>query len=145
MRRRSLLQSATFGIFGLSGCAGQLESITGQSESEVKENAKTIDYDELYRNISEYEDEPVYYDRLILTGVLANEDKKDYLISIPGTSGYDAEGVFYVTWDGNPYREDDVVKLWGVVKGLETYSAVGGEYTVPKIEAVDIQRLSQPD
>lgn len=142
MNRRTLLQAgSTLSLATIAGCAGQLESLTGPSEDEVKENATTIEYDELYRNISEYEGDAVVYENLRIIGAPSNTDTKKYILMFNSDDGWNDPRTFWGVWDGDPFRENDVVKIWGVVEGLKTYTSLGGENTVPEIDIIDMERV----
>lgn len=49
----------------------------------------------------------------------------------------------YGTWEGDPFKRDDVVELWGTVNGTTTYMSLSGEQTVPEIEIVDMVLLNK--
>lgn len=143
MRRRGLLQGLGVATVGsLAGCAGRLEELTGSvggpSAEEVKNNAETIKYDKLYRNIDEYEGEYVHYENLYLNDIVEGEGTKEYILTFPG-GGFDDDRVLYGLWDGNPFKERDRITIWGVVRRLTTYQSLTGERSVPEVKLVDIE------
>ena len=47
----------------------------------------------------------------------------------------------YVTYTGERLLEDDIIALYGKVKGRKTYAAVlGNQITIPKVEALLVER-----
>lgn len=117
-----------------------------QSLDERKANAVTIEYDDLFRYNEEHVGKTVRYvgevlefkERPCLIGCKDN----DYFLRIAVTEGQygfwdDPVWVDYVGTDR--FLEDDIVTLWGVVEGLESYTALlGNDVTIPKISAIDL-------
>lgn len=143
IRRRTFFRAAGLvGISAFTGCTGVLEEYANSdsepSVQEVKANSETIPYDELYRNIGEYEGEYVHYGDVRISHIMEGQGSKEYLLDLPG-GGRENSHILYGLWRGNPFREDDAVEIWGVVKGLRTYNdLLYGEQTVPEIEVVDM-------
>jgi len=125
-----------------AGCAGRLEeAVSGDpTTEEVKSNAETIEYEKRYRNIDQYKGEYVHYEELRITDIVEGEGTKEYILTFPD-GGFTDDRVLYGVWDGNPFKEKDHVEVWGEVKGLETYTSLTGEKTVPKVKFADIQLL----
>lgn len=125
----------------VAGCTGSLDDTGGHDTEDVKENAETIDYEKLHRNISDHEGEPVYYSEVRITDIAESEDGyQEYIISLPDTDWGESE-VLYGLWEGDPFMEDDTVNIWGVVNGTTTYTSLMGEKTVPEIDLVDLELL----
>lgn len=127
----------------LSGCSGFLNDVSsfgGPSVEEVKNNSRQIDYEEMYRNISDYEGEFVYYPEIRLMDVVEGEGTKEYLFALPGGQIGDPK-TLYGLWDGDPFQEDDNVEMWGVVNGLKTYTSLTGEKTVIEVDIVDMRLI----
>jgi len=138
MERRKFIHGAgVTSAIALAGCAGQLESLTGPSVEEVKNESKSISHDELYRNNSEHDGEYVHYSKVELFDILDREGTKEYILTFPRGSRY--SGTLYGYWDGDPFKRSDIIEIWGIVDGLKTYNSLGGEKTVPQIELVDIE------
>lgn len=141
MNRRQYLASAgAAAAMTLSGCLQQLPGPLGKPSVEnVKENAETIPYDELYRNISSYEGQYVHYPYATITDVVSGTDTKQFIITVD--DDVTETDAIWGYWDGDPYERLDDVKLWGVVRGLKEYQSLTGETTVPRIELVDIELI----
>jgi hypothetical protein len=129
------------GVCLLSGCAGIIDDVESAGEpsvEEVKENSESVAYDELYRNISDYEGEYVHYEKLSLSSVIEGEGNKEYLLTFPG-GGFDDERALYALWDGDPFKDGDQIEVWGIVQGLKSFNSTAGERTVPEVKLVDIE------
>jgi len=52
------------------------------------------------------------------------------------------EDTVWGNYHGKRYLEDDIVNVWGRVKGLRTYTAVlGQEITVPEIDVLHMELI----
>lgn len=135
-RRRAIATFATAGVTLTSGCS-QLESITRQftdpSVEEIKDEAENVQYEELYRNISEYEDKYLYWPQANITDIPSAQGTKKYILSLPNADFNDFNGLWGI-WEGDPFRENDDVEVWGMVLGMKTYNSFLGQTTVPKIQ-----------
>ena len=50
------------------------------------------------------------------------------------------EDIIWVNYRGSRLIEDDIVDIWGYVKGLKTYTAVlGNEITIPELDAFHLK------
>lgn len=136
MHRRHYLTTtaATISLAALSGCLEDIENQLdgGRSVEDVKENAERVPYEELYRNISDYRDTPVYYPQARIADIISGQNMKEYILTVPG-GGFTDEHVIYGLWNGDPYRDGDTIELWGVVQGLTSYQSLTGERTVPEV------------
>jgi hypothetical protein len=153
-RRQFILSTGLLGAGGAGGwyvATGELPPVSGLADTiqetvsppsveEVKQNSETVPYQELYRNISEYEGEYVHYDGLGLIDIVEGEGTKEYILDFPGGSFGDGR-VLYGIWDGSPFQEGDDIEAWGIINGLRTYTSLSGEETVPEVELVDIELL----
>lgn len=145
INRREFVLGTTLAVTsGIAGCSALPDSVsepfTGPSVEEIKEESETVEYDELYRNISEYEGEYVHYEQLRLSHVVEGEDSKEYLLTFPDGE-FNDDRIFYALWDGDPFQEGDEVEVWGIVQGLRTYTSMTGERTVVEIELVDMNLI----
>lgn len=139
-RRTVLALSASLGLASTAGCVEQLtDQFTSPSVAEVKKNAERIPYQDLYRNISEYEGEFAYYPNLYISDVVSGQDTKEYLLAF-NSGGINDDRVLYGIWNGDPFKRNDDVEVWGVVGGLETYTSLVGDQTVPKIRIKAMER-----
>lgn len=126
------------------------EEVAAQQDlASRKAQAVTIPYDDLFRYNERHVGKTVRYVGKVLQVqekecfVLCNEADQGYILRVAVTRGS------YGLWD-NPiwvdypgtqrFLEDDIVTVWGVVEGLQKYTAVlGNQVTIPKIKAIDIQ------
>lgn len=140
MKRRTFLTAvAGVGVTSLSGCLDSLPApLGGPSVEQVKNNAESIPYNDLYRNIESHNGGYVHYTGANITDIPSATDTKEYLLSLPG-GGYNDSRIIWGVWTGSPFRENDNVELWGVVQGLTEYNSLSGKQTVPKIEIVDME------
>jgi hypothetical protein len=141
-RRSVLLGSGTATIGLLSGCAGVLDRVSKQgsgepSVEEVKQNSESIPYNELYRNISEYEGEYIHYVESEVQDIAEGTGTKEYILTLP-EHRVGNERILYAIWEGDPLKEGDHIEVWGIVQRLRTYESLTGEETVPEIKLVDV-------
>ena len=111
-----------------------------------KAQAVTIPYDELFRYNEQHVGKVVRYVGQVVQ-VQENAcilcDTPSYTLRVEVTQGNygfwdDPIWVDYVGKDR--FLEDDIVTVWGVVTGLQSYTAVlGNQVTIPQIEAIDLQ------
>jgi len=133
-RRHFLLGSVTAIT---AGCI----STTGTTDPErVKEEATSPGYEEMYRNNSEYEGDPVTFVGIVTDIVETSETGQEFLFDINPDEPRNAK-ILYCNWGGDPYRKDDQLRIWGTVNGLESYRSLSGEVTVPEIDIVEIETL----
>jgi len=139
-RRRYLL--ATLGVAGVSGCSESLDELPefgGRNETQVREDAEQIPYDDLYRNVEEYEGQPVEFPD-VSVGVLETdtESVQEFYGILPSGGIGDKDRLFCV-WAGSPrIKRGDDVSIWGVVDGLHTNEFGGMEESHVRIEVVDL-------
>lgn len=133
-RRHYLTSTVLAALASLSGCLDSLEETLGSQRSleEIKEDAEQVPYDELYRNISEYQGQAIYYPQIRISDVVADTNASEYIYTVPGGDFNDSWHL-YGHWDGDPYRDGDTVELWGVIKGMTSYQSLVGEQNVPEI------------
>lgn len=135
MRRRTYLRStaAVGSTAVVVGCT-KPQSLVNESSrtTNIRNASMEVGYEELYRNISDYKGEAVHYTGLRISDVLSNEGTKEYLFVFEEDS-WGTDRVLYGVWKSDPFREDDDVKIWGVIKGMETFESWTGDKTVPKV------------
>lgn len=137
MNRRQYLLTIG-GVAGVSGCVGDLpQGYNSRPIDDIKDSAQTIEYEELYRNISDYEGQAVVYDGRISDIPTVEETYQEMIVSLP-SSGIGETHAIWGYWNGDPYRELDEIRFWGVVRGLRTYTSLVGEKTIPEADIVDI-------
>lgn len=125
------------GISALSGCS-ELEQLIPPSEEEVKEEAESPGWEELFRNISDWEGEPVRYSDVRVADFNDEGGEFTLIISHPDQEML-GDKYLFCRWDGDPFQDGDNINIWGTVQGLHTYTSLTGERTVPEIELVDIE------
>lgn len=106
--------------------------------AEVKQNAKTINYDTLIQNINDYRGEPVYYEYAEIYRVVPGEASSQIQMNV-STRSQDPQGVIEATWVGDgELIEGYSIQFWGFVRGLSEYETIQGDtIIVPSIQMVD--------
>jgi hypothetical protein len=137
-RRDVLAGVGSVSSIAIAGCSA-LDGITGPSEEEVKQEAESPSWEEIFRNNSEWEGEPVTYSGVRIIDVIEEEGDFNLIIQHPDNDGFGSDAYLYCRWDGDPFQDQDTVNLWGIVEGTHTYTSLTGEMTVPDIDLVDIQ------
>lgn len=112
--------------------------------AELKSNANSLTYEELYRNNETYQGSLVYLKGEVVQVVTeGNSDSYVLRVEITQTDyGYDDPVLVHYT---GPVRllEDDLVELVGNVKGLRSYrSVLGGRITIPEITDARLQLIN---
>jgi hypothetical protein len=133
------------------------------SMEEIEENSEDLEeisYESLMRNPSEHKNKLIYYECLIAQ-ILDNENIRNYHIYTDYSSGYrgtrywnsgriksywKAEHVEedYTTFDieGERLLEEDLVRVYGIFRGLHTYETTQGDTnTVPNVEIRHIEQI----
>lgn len=115
----------------------------------AKTQAATIPYDDLFRYNEQHVGKTVRYVGEVLQVqekeclLLCDEDDTGYVLRVAVTKGNYGlwDDPIWVDYNGTQrFLEDDIVTVWGVVEGLEKYTAVlGNQVTIPSIKAIDIQ------
>ena len=111
-----------------------------------KATAVSVPYDDLFRNNEEHVGKKVRYVGAVVQ-VQENPcmlcEEPSYTLRIAVTEGMDGlwDDPIWVDYTGTErFLEDDIVTVWGVVEGLQQYTAVlGNQVTLPQIAALDIQ------
>ena len=97
-----------------------------------------IPYDELARNADSHIGERIHYIGKVIQ-VIENPPALRINIATPNQHGYVTENkIILVSRNDNTGRllENDIVEIWGIVKGISTYKAVFGQsITVPEIKS----------
>lgn len=115
----------------------------------AKAQAVTIPYDDLFRYNEQHVGKTVRYVGEVLQVqekeclIFCDEDDTGYILRVAVTKGSLGfwDDPIWVEYDGaQRFLEDDIVTVWGVVTGLQKYTAVlGNQVTIPSIAAIDIQ------
>lgn len=126
------------------------EEIAAQQDlASRKAQAVTIPYDDLFRYNERHVGKTVRYVGKVLQVqekgcfIFCDETDQGYTLRIAVTRGSYGlwDDAIWVDYPGTQrFLEDDIVTVWGVVEGLQKYTAVlGNQITIPKIRAIDIQ------
>jgi len=122
----------------------------------AKTQAVAIPYDDLFRYNEQHIGKTVRYVGKVLQVqekeclILCDEDDKGYVLRVAvtkGSYGFWDDPIWVDTSGTQRFLEDDIVTVWGVVEGLQKYTAVlGNQVTIPKLKALDIQlgEISNP-
>lgn len=108
------------------------------SISQIKSNAISVPYDQLFRDNEKYVGKIVYFRGEIDQAV--DDSQGNYVFRIATGKnqyiGYLGD-IIWVDYSGQRFIESDVLDVWGRVVGLKKYSAIlGNEVTVPEIVAL---------
>ena len=115
---------------------------TSLSLEEVRKAAIKLSYDELLRNNEKYIGKIVYYTGEI--NQVMESSKNNYNLRIYVTKGnYDFwDDDVLVNYEGKRFLEDDVVDIWGEVRGIRKYTTVfGATRSIPEIDAYYIELM----
>jgi len=119
------------------------------SLDDAKAQAVTIPYEELFRYNERYVGATVRYVGEVLQVqekeclIFCDEGDAGYILRVAVTKGSYGfwDDPIWVDYQGTQrFLEDDIITVWGVVEGLQKYTAVlGNQVTIPSIKALDIQ------
>lgn len=117
-----------------------------QALDAAKAQAVAIPYDDLFRYNERHVGKTVRYVGQVLQ-VQENEclfcENPGYVLRIAVTKGSYGlwDDPIWVDYEGKDrFLEDDIVTVWGVVEGLQKYTAVlGNQVTIPHVKALDIK------
>lgn len=119
----------------------QYREYSDEEQSTIRENAERIEFDELYRNVEQYSGDPVTYDGVIVQ-TLEADTHFTFLIALNN----DPNQLVYMSWTGGRYIEQDTVRIWGEVLGIEIYqTGAGSERSVPAVSIADMELLESDE
>jgi len=127
---------------GFSGCFENEIKTTDMSVEEIKSNAINVSYNDLMRNIEEHTGKTVYFRGRVLQVL----DYDSYYTLRIATGlvyylGY-TDDVIAVNYKGPRILKDDIVDVWGYVKGIKTYTTVlGAQVTIPELDCFHLELL----
>jgi hypothetical protein len=110
------------------------------------ENIPQIPYDDIFRYNEQYIGKYVKFRGQILQTQLLYGD--NYVLRV-GTKKSEYSNSYYddviwVNYKGPRVLEDDIIDMWGKVKGLKEYTAVlGNTVTIPEIDAVRVDYIEK--
>ncbi len=126
-------------LAGLGGTE-QLYVQPQETEEEFKEKCVIIPYKDIERNPNDYIGQYAIFEGKV---VQVEEDGSNIILRVDTRQGkygfwYDTVYVDYQRKDVNESRilEDDIVTMYGIVKGIKTYRAIlGNSVSIPHLEA----------
>lgn len=119
-----------------------LEELEQNYINNYKKGCKNYSYKDVLRNPNEYEGKNAYWVGEIFQVVDKSDIYSTFLVNVNCKSyqyldGYSCSDTIFVTYTGDKsFIEDDMVKMWGTMKGTYTYTTVlGASVTVPMFVA----------
>ncbi|VVB85121.1 zinc-ribbon domain protein [uncultured archaeon] len=115
------------------------------SIEETKSKALNISYDDLMRNNENYIGKIVYYrGRILQVNEISNGKYALRVATKKESYGGYLEEVIWVNYKGSRLLENDLIDIWGEVKGLKSYTAVlGNGITIPEIESLHVELVTK--
>lgn len=117
------------------GTSKPSEEYKTASTEEIKQKAiESLNYDELFRNNSQYVGKVVHYLGKVVQVQESSGDS--YVLRANVTKGeYGSwENDVFLHYNGERVLEDDVIEFWGEVKGVKKYKTVmAGQRSIPEI------------
>lgn len=116
--------------------------ITGQSglsTNQIISSAKTVPYDDLFRNNEQYIGDIVYYKGKIIQVQNIAGDNYIFRVAVKKSELMNDyyEDILWLNYKGQRYLEGDIIQFWGKLKGLKEYNAIlGNTVTIPEIDAL---------
>ncbi len=112
--------------------------------AQLKDSAKTIDYKELFRYNEKYESQVFYFEGTVVQ-VMEHilDDGYDFRVTL-GDDWTEDEVVYLADYKGERLLEDDKIEFIGESVGLETYSAIFGNFvTIPRLKAISVKLIME--
>jgi len=130
-------------VVGLSGCFEEEIKTTNMSVEEIKNRAVNVSYDDLMRYNEEYVGKIVYFRGGVVQVIEVHGNEYDLRVATSGSyyvSYY--EDIIWVNYEGSRILEDDIVDVWGYVKGLKAYTTVlGAKVTIPELDCFHLELI----
>ena len=115
------------------------------SVEEVKSNALAIPYDDLMRENEQYIGKLVCYRGQVLQVSEIYGDK--YVLRVATQQkryGSYIGDIIWVNYKGKRLLEDDIIDVWGKVKGIRTYTAVlNHRITIPEVDSLHVELVTK--
>ncbi|SFM25522.1 hypothetical protein SAMN03159341_12271 [Paenibacillus sp. 1_12] len=107
-------------------------------EEQFKSSVQKVGYKEMARNPDDYKTKKVVFTGQVVQ-TLESGNNVELRINVTQNQ-FGWEDTIYVNFTKKAGEsrilEDDVIRLWGTVKGLKTYKSVmGGQITIPEVDA----------
>jgi len=118
--------------------AGPTNTVPEYDADRVRDEAVTLRYDTVFRNIEKHRGQAIYYKRAQVYQTLFY-DTYEYLQMYVSSSSTEWQGDVAVVWDGEErLLENDYMEAWFVVEGLHTYTTTQDQRrTIPLLTLVD--------
>ena len=102
--------------------------------------AKNASYESLARNTEIYVGRAIYYRGKVIQ-VVEGASSLHIFYESKSSDEYDIwDHTIWVNHQGRRVLDDDIVRVWGIVKGRRTYKSVlGGQITIPEIDAAALE------
>lgn len=114
------------------------------AQKDFKQSCETVKYDDLARNPDNYKDKKLTFKGEVIQCELSYGTTYYARVNVT-LNEYDYyEDTIYVTFDipegENKILEEDIVKIYGVCQGAETYTSILGEsITIPSLDAAYVE------
>jgi hypothetical protein len=113
------------------------------SVDEVKQSAIEVDYDDLMRYNEDYVDKTIYTRGKVIQ-VMEKSGNKYFLRINVNNNGYSWKDTIAVWYVGDRLLEDDIVDVWGEIKGIYTYKALlGNQVSIPEIDSLYLELVEK--
>ena len=108
----------------------------------LKNTAKEISYDDLFRNNEKWIGELVYYTAEVIQVLEGGYDYYQLRANVAKEEYSWRDNTIYLHYSGKRLLEEDVIEFVGEVLGLITYEAVmGRQITIPEISIIQSRRI----
>ena len=127
---------------GGNGSKAEVDPAVGTLDwNTLKDIAKRVSYDDLFRKNEQWEGEYIYYKGKIIQ-VMGGSDNK-YRFRANVTKGeFSWDDTVYLRYSGERLLEDDIIEFVGRVNGLVKYEAIfGNKVTIPDITIIQSRRI----
>ena len=119
-----------------------IDTLKANVVSDYKKLCATYNYKDVLRNPDEFKGKQAYWFGKIVQVVSKSQNYSIFRIDVTCEKyeyldGYYCDDTVYVTYLGqDSFIEDDMIKMWGIMNGTETYTTVlGASVTIPKFTA----------
>ena len=119
-----------------------IDTLKANIVTDYKNSCANYNYKDVLRNPDEYQGKNAYWFGEIVQVVSKSKNYSVFRIDVTCEKyeyieGYMCSDTVYVTYYGtDSFIEDDMVKMWGVMNGTETYTTIlGASVTIPKFTA----------
>jgi len=119
------------------------DKYSGMSFEELKKEASSPGYDDLFRNNQQYIGELVYYQAEVIQVLEVRKDTYQLRGNITKKE-YHWDDTVFLHYFGTRLLDDDIIEFVGVVEGLITYKSIlGAEITIPNIKIIEARIITK--